>query len=151
MKVLIAYYSRTGKNKKIAQEIAKRLKADIDEINSLENYSGSIGWIKAGKDSFKRKEIKIKNSYDPCKYDLVIIGCPIWAGVMAAPLYSYVKKNKFKKIAFFSVSGAGKSQRIHEQFKEMGINAKTTLMIKESDLKNVDQSEKIDEFCKSLK
>ena len=32
MKYLIAYYSKTGNTKKVALDLAKKLKADVDEI-----------------------------------------------------------------------------------------------------------------------
>jgi len=48
MKTLVAYYSRTGNTKKVAVEIAKNLKADIDEIIDKKDRSGMIGWIIGG-------------------------------------------------------------------------------------------------------
>jgi flavodoxin len=149
-KKLVAYYSRTGKNKKIAHAIAKRLKADIDEIISLKDYSGPIGWLKAGKDSFKGKEVKIRYSKDPLKYDLVIIGGPAWAGVLAAPVYNYIKKNKFKKTAFFCVSGSGQPQKIPRQVKDLDLES-PLLSLKESAVNRGDYIKEIDRFCESLK
>ena len=67
MKILVAFYSKTGKTKKVALGIAKQLKADIDEIADLKNRRGIIGWIIAGRDAFRGLLTEIKFKKNPSK------------------------------------------------------------------------------------
>ena len=104
MKALVAFYSRTGNTKKVAEDISKVLKCDIEEIFDTKNRQGAIGWIFAGGDSTMKKLTKLKPvKRNPAKYDIVIIGTPVWAFTMSAPIRTYISenRNKFKKIALF--------------------------------------------------
>jgi len=113
MKNLVVYYSRTGTTKKVANSIAKELKCDIEEIYDLKNRDGAIGYLSAGKDATLKKLTEIKDiKNDPNKYDLIIIGTPIWSWTMASAIRTYMNVNKtnFKKVAFFCTMGGGKGK-----------------------------------------
>jgi len=116
MKILVVFYSRTGNTKKVAQEIARNLKANIDEVIDLKNRMGFLNLLISCKDVIFKKLTKIENKKDPFKYSLVIIGAPIWVGTIAPAIRSYFIKNKFKNVAFFCTSG---SKRVKKGFKEM--------------------------------
>ena len=60
MTVLVAYYSRTNITKKVAEEIAEKLNADIEEINPKVNYKGKIGYVRGGKDALSEKIIDLE-------------------------------------------------------------------------------------------
>ena len=108
MKTLIVYYSKTGNTKKVALEIAKALKADIDEVIDLKKRSGIIGWLIGGRDAMKERQTQITVTNDPENYDLVIIGTPIWAWNTTPAIRTYITqyKNKIKKVVFFITSGS---------------------------------------------
>ena len=106
MSSLVAYYSRTDITKKLAEEIAGRLNADIEEITSTVKYDGKIGYARAGKDAMTVKIIEIGDlKYDPSNYDVVYLGVPVWAGKAANPLISYIKQNegKFNNVKDFGI------------------------------------------------
>ena len=107
MKTLVTFYSRTGNTKKMGQLIAAKLHADIDEIVDQKNRSGIIGWVLAGRDASKQSLTKITFTCDPSKYDLVVIGTPIWAWNATPAVRTYLTQNlnKIKKVAFFTTSG----------------------------------------------
>ena len=95
MKPLIIFYSRTGNTKKVAEEIASLLKADIEEIIPLENYLGIWGYIKACIEAiFKKTPLIKKSGKNLTSYNLIIIGSPLWAGTMASPVRTYLLRNK---------------------------------------------------------
>ncbi len=148
MKTLVAYYSRTGNTKKIAEQIAKELKADIDEIKDNTNRDGLLNLAKSIFHAIARKETKIKTKKDPSKYDLVIIGTPVWAGRETPAVRTYLRKNKFKKAAFFCTCGSrqGKSFRNMQRLSKKPL---AKLKIKE---KQIPESEHlIKKFCVYLK
>ena len=109
MKSLVVYYSRTNVTKKLAEDIAGKTGADIEEIKPKVNYQGKIGYARGGKDAISEKIIDFEPlKYDPADYDMVYLGAPVWAGKSANPLISYIKKNegKFENVKFFTTAGS---------------------------------------------
>jgi len=146
MKLLVVYYSRTSSTKKLAEEIAKCLKADIDEIIDKKSRSGPIGFLSGGRDAMGKKETKIETKINPEKYGLVIIGTPVWAGTVTPAVRTYLAKYKFKKVAFFCTFGGS----IDKTFGEMEALSKkpvSTIGLKGGDAKNNKSSEEIKKFC----
>lgn len=153
MKALVVFYSRTGNTEKIADEIAKKLKADADEIDS-EDYSGVFGYISGILQVIFKRKPEIDFSKDPLKYDLIIIGSPIWGGTFTPPIRSYITQNKEilmkKKIAFFCSSGGGEIKRGISELKKIQpmFNA---LNVLEKEVKANSYKNKLNEFCDKIK
>jgi flavodoxin len=154
MKTLVVYYSRTGTTKKVAEEIARKLKADEEEILDTVNRNGIWGWLKSGREGMKRLHTKLKRpKLNPADYDLVIIGTPIWVSV-SSPVRTYLAayKGKFKKVAFFCTMGSSGDEKA---FKDMGeIVAKdplATLTVLSKEVKNNDFQDKLEKFAANLK
>ncbi|MBD3248728.1 flavodoxin [Candidatus Woesearchaeota archaeon] len=148
MKILTVYYSRTGKTKKIAEKISKELNSDIDEISDLKKRSGILGFLGGGRDAFFKKSTKIKFIKDPSKYDIVIIGTPIWAGTCVPAVREYLKKNKIKKTAFFCTAGS-KQAKAWKDMEELSSKPIATLDIKDKKVDSFDKEIRI--FCKKVK
>ena len=74
MKSLVVYYSRSNITKELAEDIASKTNADIEEIKSKVNYQGKIGYARAGKDALQEKIIDIEDlKYNPNDYDVVYV------------------------------------------------------------------------------
>ena len=128
MKGLVIYYSRTGTTKRVANEIAKVLNFDTEEIIDIKNRKGMLGYILAGRDgTFKRKTEITKVKYDPSFYDLVIIGTPIWVSVSPA-IRTYLTNygNKIKTSAFFCTMGGSGGKKAFEDMEEILRNKQFT-------------------------
>ena len=100
MKTLVVYYSADGHTSRIAEEVANNLGADIYEITPEEKYSAEdLDWT--DEESRVSREHNDENLRDvklagerPLnweEYDCVIIGYPIWWGIAAWPVNSFVK------------------------------------------------------------
>ena len=53
------------------------------------------------------KEVELQRiDHDPSKYDLIFIGTPVWAWAPAPPIYTFLKRFRFKgkKVAIFACS-----------------------------------------------
>jgi len=93
MKILIAYYSRTGVIKKLKEKIKKNLEGDdqidVEEIKTKKKHT-FIVWVfkKIFKQKCRIEELKIKNISE---YDLIYIGSPSWLGV-PLPIRNYIQK-----------------------------------------------------------
>jgi hypothetical protein len=44
----------------------------------LTNRKGLINWLRSGRDGMKKKLTKVKYSKEASKYDLIIVGTPVW-------------------------------------------------------------------------
>lgn len=108
MKVLVVYYSRTGNTRKVAQAIASRLKAELEELVDLKKRQGFLGYIGAGIDALTHREVPIGPvQKDPGQFDLVVVGTPIWAANPSAAVRTYLSQygRRIKRIAFFLTMG----------------------------------------------
>jgi len=104
MKILLVFYSRTGNTRKIAQEIAKSINADIEELIDLENRKGPLGLLKSGRDAMKKRKTRLQRTIkDPSSYDLVILGTPVWGSNLSSPIRTYINDNRklLKQTALF--------------------------------------------------
>lgn len=107
-RVLVAYYSRTGTTKAVAEELAARMGADLEEINDTKDRKGLWGWLGAGRDaSRKNKTVIGPTKHDPSSYGLVVLGTPVWAWNMTPAIRTYILANRdrFKQVAFFCTMG----------------------------------------------
>lgn len=116
MKILVVYYSRTGTTKKLGDAIASKLSCDTEEIFDTADWSGPLGYIKAGRSAMKNKLSTLKVlDKDIAGYDLVVVGTPVWAWNVLVPVRTFLSQNrdKLNKVAFFLTMG-GKQGKTFE-------------------------------------
>lgn len=121
-KVLVVYYSASGNTKRVAEDIAETAGGDLFEITPAEPYtSDDLNWTNS--DSRVSREhddeslqdvplttTEVENWDD---YDTVFIGYPIWWGIAAWPVDTFVKNNDFTGktvIPFATSSSSGMGQ-----------------------------------------
>ncbi len=141
MKSLVIYYSRTGITKKLAQAIAQKTSADIEQLISKVNYDGKIGYARAGKHAISQKIIDLEEiEFNPADYDVVYVGAPVWAGKCATPLISYLKQNegKFKNIKFFMTAGSSGFESSLKQMEKFSKKPLKTLTLTTKQVKKDD-------------
>jgi flavodoxin len=148
-KILVAYYSRTGTTKKLAENIAKILNADIDEIIDKKSRSGPIGFLTGGRDAMKRKETTIETKKNPEKYDLVVIGTPVWAGNVTPAVRTYLTTYNFKKVAFFCTFG-GSSDKTFGEMEKICKRPTSILGLKGRDVQSGKVEWQVKRFCAEL-
>lgn len=103
-KALVVYYSAQNHTKDVAQKVAENLGADLFEIEPKEKYSeDDLDWTdddsrvtKEHEDtSLRNVELKTTEVENWDQYDTVFIGYPIWWGIAAWPVDTFVKANDF--------------------------------------------------------
>lgn len=117
-KVLVVYYSKTGHTQKIAQDIAKQIDADLEEIFDQKKRTGLLGFILGGRDALTKKETRISEiKKNPAEYDLVILGSPIWAGNITPAIRTYINQygDFIGSTAFFFSSGGKTPEQVFEK------------------------------------
>jgi flavodoxin len=155
MKILIAYYSRTGITKKVALLISKKLKAQCDEIIDKKDRSGALGWIIAGKDATQKRTTEINHKKNPKNYDMIIIGGPVWSWDVTPAVRTYVTNNKKSlkatRVAFFATQGSsGAETKFESMRKILGKKPIATMTINGKDFKDEEYKKKIDEFITTV-
>lgn len=143
MKSLVAYYSRTNITKKLAEDIASKTGADVEEIKPKKDYQGKMGYVRGGKDAIQEKIIDLEAlKYDPQDYDVVYLGAPVWASKAANPLITYIKNNegKFNEVKFFITAGGSGFDSTLEQLEKYTKKPLKTLALTTKEVKKDDYS-----------
>jgi flavodoxin len=155
MKTLVTFYSRTGLTKKVAEAIREKLNCEVEEIIDTKNRRGPLGYMMSGRDAMSKKETLIKETiYKPGDYDMVIIGTPVWAWNVSAPVRTYLNKFKgsFKKTAFFcTMEGSGHEKTFAEMENICGVKPEKTWAITDKEILSGSFVSKIEEFIADFK
>ena len=130
MKILIAYYSKTGNTERVAKDLATSLNADLEKLIDKKNRSGIWGWLSGGRDGMKKRLTEIaETTHNPADYDLIILGTPIWGWDMVPAVRTYLEKEKgnCKNMALFVTSGNTEVEKVVGSFESV-INKKMIAM-----------------------
>lgn len=121
-KVLVVYYSASGNTKRVAEDIAETAGGDLFEITPAEPYtSDDLNWTNSDSrvsrehDDESLRDVPLTTTEVPDwdSYDTVFIGYPIWWGIAAWPVDTFVKNNDFTGktvIPFATSSSSGMGQ-----------------------------------------
>lgn len=128
-KVLVLYYSQTSNTKMVAEEIANKLGADIEEIVAVNPYDGdfnaTIERCLKERENGEIPEIKrVKSKIE--KYDVIFLGYPIWFGTYAPPVAKFLQDVDLngKKIVPFCTFGSGGLESSLKDLRKAQPNAK---------------------------
>ena len=121
-KTLVVYYSASGNTERVAKDIAEAAGADLFEIVPAELYtSDDLNWtnpdsrVSREHDDESLRDVPLTTTEvsDWDSYDTVFIGYPIWWGIAAWPVDTFVKNNDFNGktvIPFATSSSSGMGQ-----------------------------------------
>jgi len=86
MRTVVVYYSNTGNTRRIAEQIAEQLGAELAEV-TCQRYLRWYGPAAMAWDIFTR-HIPVVDVVAPvhAEYDLVVVGGPVWAAHAAPPI-----------------------------------------------------------------
>lgn len=122
-KALVLYYSQTSNTKIVAQEIALRLNADIEEIVPVQPYDGdfeaTIGRCLQEKEQGIDADIQPIKA-DIAKYDIIFIGYPVWFGTYAPPVATFLKQVDLSGkdlVPFCTFGSGGLVSSLHDMLK----------------------------------
>lgn len=102
--VLVVYYSATGNTEAVANDIADATGGDLFEVEPAEPYTDAdLDWTddnsrvsqEYADESLRDVELVSTEVENWDSYDTVFIGYPIWWGIAAWPMDSFVKANDF--------------------------------------------------------
>jgi flavodoxin len=153
-KILVVYYSRTGHTRRIAQELAAHCSADVEEIRDPTNRGGVFGFLRCGLEAIRGKPAPIASvTADVARYDVVVLGTPVWAGHVSSPMRSFVQTHadKLKRIAVFCTQGGqGGPKALGEIAALCGKDAVATLVVNEGDIAKARYGAQLDAFAAAI-
>ena len=113
MSTLATFFSAEGTTKRVAEEFAKEIGADIFEIVPDPPYTAAdIKWTnplaRCNREMLGKKDVPVRGTVaDFDKYDVVYIGFPIWYGCAPNVVNTFCKGYDWtgKKVYAFATSG----------------------------------------------
>jgi flavodoxin len=151
---LVVYYSWTGNTKRVAKAVADCLGADLEEIVEERPFTGPFARFLHALDSIVRRKPPIAPSkHDVGDYDVVIFGSPVWAAEMAAPMRSFLarEKGRVARAAFFCTqSGLGGETALAGMADATGAEPLSILLLNERQLEAFGWRSIVDKFAQSI-
>ena len=156
MRALIVYYSKTGTNEKLCQELQKELSCDLEKITDKTDRSGFWKFILSGRDALTKKMTEIEPIQKGLEfYDIIIVGTPFWAGSLPPATRTFLAKYKdgIKRLAVASVSGNGESNKKVSSDIEAasGKKIQAFLALSDKEYKSGAYQEKFDIFINAIR
>lgn len=153
----VVYYSLSGNTKEAAKVIARKLGAKILEIDLVKPLPKNTvrQMLVGGMQSTFGRRPKIKGVPDNIDYyDEIILGMPVWAGMPASPVNTFIKNYGVadKIDAVFTFSGGGDNDRCLAQLSKSLKNIKSQVALADRNSNAAkDNQEKLEKFVMSIK
>ena len=105
-KVLIIYYSLSGRTKAVAERLQSETGAELYEIQTVKTYPSSYpGVYDEPKRELEQNDLPDLRSSPPdmSSYDLILVGAPVWWYTVPTPLMKFLQDADFagKRVASF--------------------------------------------------
>lgn len=118
MKTLIAYFSRTGITKKLAEDTAKKTGADLFAIEPVKKYSSSylLCVAEAKMENLKKaRPAIVSKPQNLSEYDTVVVMFPIWWFTCPNIMLTFLEQNDLSgkrviPVCTYGSSGKGSSE-----------------------------------------
>jgi flavodoxin len=153
-RTLIVYYTRTGHTKMVAEKLAKKFNADLEQLIDTHKRTGAFGVSSAAKDAiFENTTAIVPLKHNLKDYNVILIGSPTWSADMVPAVRTFVIQNDLsgKKIGLFGLYAHMGVERMFKEVSDIiakGENkAFPTMPVRDDELSNAEVlSKKIDVF-----
>ena len=131
-KTLVVYYSATGNTKAVAEMIAQETNGDLFEIEPKDSYSeDDLDWTDSNSRVAREYENEDERHVELVSstvnhwedYDTIFVGYPIWWGIAAWPVNTFIENNDFTDktvVPFCTSASSGLGQSGELLAKEAG-------------------------------
>ena len=151
---LVVYYSLTGNTRQIAKAIAAPLEAHLEVIKDAFNRDTSLGRPRSAIEGLLGLRSNITPpKYDPSKFDLVVVGTPVWGTRLSSPVRAYLSQQRalLERVAFFCTQGGiGGNWALNNMAKVSGQWPIARMIISERQLNTSVVEEKIAKFISEI-
>ena len=154
MRPLIVFHSRTGYTRRVAEELAGECNGAVDEICPVGERRNLAGYLRCAIEARAgRTPPVIAARQDPARFELVLVGTPIWAWSLSSPVRTYLRQHarELKHVAFFcTMRGAGAENAFSEMHALCGRLPLATLVLTDRELDARRHGVALDAFVKAL-
>lgn len=124
MKTLIVYYSLEGNTRWAAEKIAARLGADTLRLVPKAAYpdKGFKKFLFGGKSAVMKETPELEPyEVDITQYERLVLATPVWAGTLAPPLRTFIRREDLtgKQFALVASSMGGSPGKTFEHLKAL--------------------------------
>jgi flavodoxin len=151
---LVVYYSRTGYTRTVAGDLVAALHADVDQLDDARDRCGIWGYLRCAREALNKRTVElVQPAYDPSRYDVVLLGTPVWAGNISSPLRSYVAahKGELKHVAFFCTQGGSGAEKVFRDLRDLcGRPTLATLAVKDRDITQRTYAQELERFAAAV-
>ena len=124
MKTLIVYFSLEGNTKWVVKQIAAKLSADTLALVPKRAYpdKGFKKFLVGGKSVLLKESPKLEPyTIDLAQYGRIIFATPIWAGMFAPPLRTFIQSKDLsgKEFAFVACRGGSSPDKTFAGLKSL--------------------------------
>jgi hypothetical protein len=137
MRTLVVYYSRTGYTRRVAESLARRLDADLEQIDAAPR-PGALGYLRCALESLLKLQTAVRTPrHDPAAYGLVLVGGPVWFWGLSSPVRSYLmqRRRRLPQVAFFCTMGGSGAPRVFDSMAALaGKRPLATLALTDRDI-----------------
>lgn len=150
MRILIAYYSKTGNTETISNIIKEALESacevDMLKIEMVKEYSDRLSHLnpRIFLDTVLSRKPKIRSVRDMTPYDLVFVGAPNWYGRTAPPVNTFIEEMincEGKKAIAFVSSGWGRKSYADDLRRRLEKRGLKALMVLSLTLREIGESQ----------
>jgi hypothetical protein len=139
MRSLVVFYSLTGNTRKLAEQAAQALEADLAEVRAPRYGHGFMAVLRATLDSVRHKTPAIEVAGPPPQtYDYVLVMAPVWAGQAAAPIQAWLaaQRGKLRRAGFvLTCNGSCRPQAFERMAELAGRQPESTLLLKAAEFR----------------
>ncbi|MCX7892671.1 MAG: flavodoxin [Burkholderiales bacterium] len=150
---LIAFYSRSGHTRRVAEPLARRLGADLEAIAPTRDREGPLGYVRSALEAIAELPAStMPPRHDPAAYRLVVIGTPVWFWSLASPVRGYVleERRRFARVAFFCTMGSSGAERVFADLARLaGKKPVATLALTDARI-DAGSAKALDRFARAL-
>jgi flavodoxin len=154
MSYLVAYYSWSGHTAKVAKALAEQLQGDLEEIRDAKRRKGLLAYFRSAMEAGQKKPAPIEPAVkDVAAYDVVILGCPVWASQMASPMRAYIARErpKLRQIAVFcTMGGSGGDAVLASMASLCGLTPAARLVVADDALRSGAWSKATADFARQV-
>ncbi len=158
MRALVVFYSRSGATETVADDIREGLlrfvHVDVEWIRIKRYEPFFIGSVRLILDCFSKSKFPLVGlTYDPTKYQYLVVGTPVWSGSCTPPIQSYLTEMvcPSNKVGLFTTQSGDPNEEVIEEMENM-CNGETrcTMMLKRADIKAGNHHQEVDDFVGRL-
>jgi flavodoxin len=153
--ILIVYYSRSGTTRRIAQQLAEELDADLLAIEDPRPRSGILGFMRSAIEAMRGAPATIEPvDVNLSGRELVLLGTPVWSGHVSSPMRRFLidHGNEIENTGFFCTMGRhGADETFRDMREIMGKQAVAKCAITQEEIENGTAKQALDKFVTRLR